>query len=572
MNDNDPSSGEIGLEFSLTAYDEGFEEYIGLEPAEEEEEQSRTKSLLHVEEESDDDDKSCCSFLDKPSVSKDHSHDGTASTTVNSFDEGQHDTTTTHPTIIKDNEEEDEWFAKGNDSTSLPPPPPRDTFLARIDASRAYMTTFPDTVKSLESKVTQLLDELHAKAKQCQAVEAQLALVQHEACRQAEQVVEFYTQVAVDKDMAAARTARVEQESQAKEEQIVKLLEQQEATQQAHQTQVQKLEQALAQSRTETAEWKLKSEQDISQVLEDQKQQLTESYATQVATLTATLESERDTHRTALAVHTQTAEQLRVQLEEWKERSDHYAQETTRLTQEKATVLAERTHMAEREARYLVQVDDLTTAVDNAKAELIFFRALQADFAQYQADAKAKQTKLETQLSTANSSLEQSHDKVQELERRNEATSAELSEYIQRASRLEKSQSDVEQERAVLQRQVDTHAAELASWKDKCAKAKQKHRVCMEQAEELTKTLQRLIGAHEQASQNVQQAHTRIEALEHAKFRLTQELAEALERTQAAEAQALAAQDEASTARAMSNKLQDSAKRRRDILAQHRRN
>eukprot|EP00977_Amphora_coffeiformis_P014433 scaffold4046_cov187-Amphora_coffeaeformis.AAC.4 len=160
MTDMDPS--EVGLEFSLTAYDEGFEEYLELAPPteeaeQEEEEKNHEQTSGEVSLFDEEDDESCCSFLDKPSVSKDQSHDGTVSTSTNSIDEGLQDTYTLIPHSNETSDKEKETSANKSEnenkqvSWSSPPPPPprptspRDPFLARLDASRAYMTTFPDT-------------------------------------------------------------------------------------------------------------------------------------------------------------------------------------------------------------------------------------------------------------------------------------------------------------------------------------------------------------------------------------------------------------------------------------------
>ena len=93
----------------------------------------------------------------------------------------------------------------------------------------------------------------------------------------------------------------------------------------------------------------------------------------------------------------------------------------------------------------------------------------------------------------------------------------------------------------------------------------------MVQAEELTATLQRLMEAHGKTNQDAQEAHKRIEALEYAKSTLVQELGQVREQAQTLECQAIEARREANQAQAIADKLQESAKRRRGMVAQHRR-
>lgn len=358
-------------------------------------------------------------FLAK--VSKDHSHDGTASATVNSFDEERQDALA--PQNSKLNETEKEAFVKekGRGQVSLLPPPssPTGTFLAFLEATQAFMSTFPDTVRHLESKITQLLDD----AKHCQTVEAQLALTRHEACRQAEQVRECYNQIEIDKAAAVQRETMLQQESRAHEERIAKLIQQIHVMQQAHEEQVLELLQAAEASRAETAMRKLKSEQKISQVLEDRKQT--------VVNLTKTLESERDAHRNAMAVQTGTVKQLRTQLGEWKDRADRSMHETTRLTQERATLLAKHAHTTDRVTRYQVQVDDLTLELERTKTELESSRVSERELGQYYIDVQAKCKGLETNLSKVRSDLQRAQEEIQQLTRQKEGTTSELEGWIQ---------------------------------------------------------------------------------------------------------------------------------------------
>ena len=122
-----------------------------------------------------------------------------------------------------------------------------------------------------------------------------------------------------------------------------------------------------------------------------------------------------------------------------------------------------------------------------------------------------------------------------------------------------------------MQRQVDSQTMEVALWKDKFAKMKEKYHASVVQAEELTATLQRLMEAHGKTNQDAQEAHKRIEALEYAKSTLVQELGQVREQAQTLECQAIEARREANQAQAIADKLQESAKRRRGMVAQHRR-
>lgn len=570
MTDNDYEPSEVGLEISLTTYDEGFEDYLELEPEEEDDEVGDSRSRL----DDDDDDESCCSFPDKPSTSKDSSQDGTASTTLNSFDEG-------HPNDDGkgDNAVDDAGTStkSENNRPPLPPPPPPrpqqdvSSFLARLDNSRAYIKTFPKTVQHLEVRVTQLLEDLHAKAQQCQAVETKLALTQHEAYRQAEQVREFYDQVAADEAETAKQIAQLEREAKEKDARIAQLVEEQEATKKDHEEEVQKLEEALVNSREETSTKKLKSEQDIQQELESQRQELETGHRAQVATLTETLETERDTHRTAFKAQTESVEQLRADLREWKDRADHHTQEITRLTQDKANLVTEQTHMSDRIGRYQTQVAELYTELDEARTGLESARTRQMDLSTAQVDAQAKQTELETKLSKTQSQLETANNRIAELQQQSEAANAERDEYVQQVDRLEVNCAQKEEQRVALQRELDVQATEHASWKEKHAKLKTKYHEAVSQAEDLTATLHRMCMAHEQATDNAQQAQARIQALEQEKASLVADLAEARDRATKAETHAFDARREALEAKAKTHKLQDSAKRRRDILAQHRR-
>lgn len=613
---------EFGLEISLTMYDEGFETYQQSGRQDKDrlvdktvKKEQRKKTM----KEQSSDTKANPRYLENPSLSSDSTNDGTVSTTSEASFSDDNERNESIPSIDvsslsavssselledevasltisnkyhhhpnlpthkeeKEEEKQDEqdMNARDRDVVKQNDNDKEAIFFARMDASRAYMATFPTTVKKLKAKTVDLLEALHAKDKRCNAAEAELALVKYEACLQSEEYRILYGRAKEEQVLAVHQAGEMAKDCTAKiadlaaeRDALARSKQELEAVRTAQDEQIRLLRDALAASQAEASQRQQEKAQQATEMetLRVANEQSTNEFQealyvnrNQLANLTATVEeerrqhqqlqtsyeatikqietlkteliqvnSDRETMQTALAVQMQSVEQLTTEVRQWKDRAYQLVAETTCLSRENARLAANQEHVATR-----------------ARAELD----------QAHSVLKSSQAHWEAKVAAALLTTERVQAQLEEGQKRTEELTADLLEWKIRADGVKnaKLQADEEREKVVcLTEKLEAQEQQLQALRN--------------HAKTLNSKMQRLQGKRDELSLELQRSHDRNKFLEDSTADLQRQLSKVLDQTVAAETKVGVAYQEASVAKSMTARLKDKAKRRREILVQHR--
>lgn len=576
---------EIGLEISLTTYDEGFEPYQHQSWRHEQEPIVKENNIENetVTEHSTDAAKELQCLPEKPSPSIDStisvssleaslddqveghkivptvdlsSLSAVSSTDV--FDEEVAVLTSgnsriTHPDLPAHKEEEEEEEEE-RDLDEQAPDLNDTTFLSRLHKSRAFLEAFPTTVKDLNSKINDLLEALHDKEKRCQAAEAELALVKHEACLHSEEYRILYSRAKEEQVRAAkeckAKAAQIA-DLQSDRDMLARIMQDPETTRTAQEKEIRRLRDELAASQAETANFEQEKAQ---QAMEMEKlrasnektiqdlQETKRAHQAQLGSRTAALEEERrrnqqlqvaqdaltkqletlkaehsqlqlehDQNLTDMMEQSQTFEELTMEIGEWRVRAEQSAAETTRLSRENASLTAHQDYVTGR----------AKAEVDQAQTEL-----------QY------SQAHWEAKLAAALSNNEQIQGQLLFLEKRTKELTVDLQKWKDRANEEE---------------------AKVVSLLEKLELREEQLQTARAHTEVLSSKVELLQGARDEISVELEESRYRIKTLE------------ASGRTGVTQTDEVrVAQQESAIVKAMTAKLKDTTKRRRGILTMHR--